>query len=141
MKKRTFLRGIGVGLAAGAALPAFSTSTLVDSAALAAGTCELKQGAVQHMVIFSLKHARDSRATSSFLDDGKKVLSAIPGVTNFQVFSQVSQKNDYDFGFSMIFSSRADYEKYNNHPDHVNFVEKRWKTEVGRFLEIDFESR
>ena len=141
MKKRTFLKSIGTGLAAGAALPAFSTSSLVDSAALAADTCELKQGAVQHMVIFSLKHARDSKATATFLNDARKILRAIPGVTNFQVFTQVSKKNDYDFGFSMVFSSRGDYEKYNNHPDHVNFVEKRWKTEVSRFLEIDFESR
>lgn len=141
MKKRTFLRGIGVSLAAGAALPAFPGSALMETGPVAAGACELKPGAVQHMVIFSLKHARDSKATSTFLDDGKRILSAIPGVTNFQVFSQVSRKNDYDFGFSMVFSSRGDYEKYNNHPDHVNFVEKRWKTEVSRFLEIDFESR
>ncbi len=91
------------------------------------------------MVIFTLKHTRDSKAASTFIRDGKRILSAIPGVRNFQAFTQVSKKNDYDFGFSMIFSSRADYEKYNGHPDHVGFVEKRWKTEVSRFLEIDFE--
>jgi hypothetical protein len=28
---------------------------------------------------------------------------------------------------------------YNGHRDHVSFVEKRWKTEVAHFLEIDFE--
>jgi Stress responsive A/B Barrel Domain len=141
MKKRTFLKSMGAGLAAGAASPAFSGSRLIDIAPVAAGACELKQGSIQHMVIFSLKHARDSQAASTFLKDGKRILSAIPGVTSFQVFSQVSKKNDYDFGFSMVFSGRADYEKYNNHADHVNFVDKRWKTEVSRFLEIDFESR
>jgi hypothetical protein len=140
MKKRIFLKNLGVGLAASVSLPALARSRWIGNVPAAADAGELKPGEVQHMVIFTLKHARDSKAASTFLADGKKILSSIPGVKNFQVFSQVSRKNNYDFGFSMIFSGRTDYEKYSGHPDHVSFVDKRWKTEVSRFLEIDFET-
>ena len=36
------------------------------------------------------------------------------------------------------FDSQEGYEAYNVHPEHVSFVEKRWKLEVAEFLEIDY---
>jgi hypothetical protein len=140
MEKRDFLKTTGKVLSAAAVMPASLGPTNSGAATAAASVCSLKPGEIQHMVIFNLKHPKDSKAASVFLGDGGKILSAIPGVRNFQAFSQVSKKNDYDFGFSMVFSGASDYQKYNSHPDHVNFVEKRWKTEVSRFLEIDFEA-
>lgn len=95
---------------------------------------------IQHMVIFDLKHAKNSEEARKFLEDGKRILSAIPSVQKFQAYDQVSPKNDFTYGFSMIFKDEAGYEAYNQHPDHVDFVENRWKTEVTRFLEIDFEN-
>lgn len=38
----------------------------------------------------------------------------------------------------MRFDSRADYETYNAHPQHVAFVRDRWDQEVSQFLEIDY---
>jgi hypothetical protein len=95
---------------------------------------------IQHMVIFDLKHERGSAAEGKFLADGKSILTRIAVVSDFRVLDQVSPKNDYDFGFSMLFANRTDFESYNNHPDHVAFVEERWKKEVTRFLEIDFKA-
>jgi sugar phosphate isomerase/epimerase len=95
---------------------------------------------IQHMVIFDLKHAKGSEEAKKFLEDGKRILSAIPSVQKFQAYDQVSPKNDFTYGFSMIFKDEAGYEAYNLHPDHVDFVENRWKPEVTRFLEIDFEN-
>ncbi|MDF2926508.1 MAG: Stress responsive alpha-beta barrel domain protein [Paenibacillaceae bacterium] len=96
--------------------------------------------AVRHMVIFNLKHPAGSAEAETFLKDGEKILTTIPVVRFFEVFRQVSAKNDYQYGFSMEFNNAADYEAYNNHPAHVKFVEERWKTEVDRFLEIDFQN-
>ena len=92
---------------------------------------------IVHMVIFCLTHEKDSKETRKFLVDGKAILSRIPGVINFEVTFQVSNKNDYDYGFSMEFIDQAEYNLYNEHINHKNFVEDRWKTEVSRFLEID----
>lgn len=93
---------------------------------------------IKHMVIFNLIHGKDSPLTEKFLSDGQRLLTSIPVVRDFEALLQVSAKNDYDFGFSMIFDSDKDYEEYNNHPIHRGFVEERWKKEVSRFLEIDF---
>lgn len=95
---------------------------------------------IKHMVIFDLKHEKGSEEARKFMEDGLKLLGAIPSVQNFQALYQVSPKNDFTYGFSMIFADEAAYEAYNVHPDHVDFVENRWKAEVNRFLEIDFEN-
>lgn len=95
---------------------------------------------IRHMVIFCLKYDKDSGDAAKFLEDGKEVLTSIPEVQNFEVLSQCSLKNDYDFGFSMEFADQDDYKAYNEHPHHVSFVNERWLKEVTRFLEIDFKS-
>ena len=96
--------------------------------------------AIQHMVIFDLKHDAESPLTDKFLKDGLTILSQIPGVKNFQVYNQISPKNDFTYGFSMNFDRKVDFENYNNHPSHVSFVQDRWMKEVVRFQEIDFKS-
>ena len=95
---------------------------------------------IKHMVIFNLVYEKDSSEAKKFLTDGQTLLTSIPVVKEFQVLRQVSSKNDYDFGFSMVFDSDEDYEAYNNHPVHQSFVAERWKKQVSRFLEIDFRA-
>ena len=38
----------------------------------------------------------------------------------------------------MEFADRAAYTGYNNHSDHVRFVQERWLAEVSDFLELDY---
>ena len=101
--------------------------------------CELKGAEIQHMVIFNLLYEEGSAEARIFLEDGKRILSAIPVVKSFQAFQQVSIKNNFQYGFSMVFANQEDYTTYNNHPDHVAFVQERWMKEVSEFLEIDFK--
>jgi len=92
---------------------------------------------IRHTVVFKLKHPSGSEAESSFLG-AARVLTSIPTVRNFEWLRQVGQKNKFEFGFSMEFASQQDYDAYNIHPEHVRFVETRWKPEVVDFLEIDY---
>ena len=94
---------------------------------------------IRHSVIFSLKHAAGSTEETAFLRDAKAALTPIPGVEKFEQLRQVSEKNDYAFGFSMEFADRAAYAAYDAHPNHVAFVRDRWVPEVAKFLEIDYE--
>jgi hypothetical protein len=41
----------------------------------------------------------------------------------------------------MEFADRPAYEGYNEHPDHVRFVQERWLAEVTDFLELDYAVR
>lgn len=131
MKRRNFIKSGSIAAISGTALAMSSCNTNESTV--------LGEKQIQHGVIFSLKHEKGSAEEKQFLADGNRILSGIPVVQHFQVFDQVSKKNDYDFGFTMVFDSMEDYETYNNHPDHVAFVEERWKKEVSDFLEIDYE--
>jgi hypothetical protein len=93
---------------------------------------------IKHMVIFSLQYEVDSAQTDHFLKKSKEILETISYVENFEVFRQVSTKNDFPFGFSMEFIDNEAYTAYNAHPVHVDYVNNIWNQEVDRFLEIDF---
>jgi hypothetical protein len=92
---------------------------------------------IRHTVVFKLKHPAGSAEEKAFLDAIKK-LDNIPGVENLELLKQISKKNTYDFGLSMEFANQEAYDGYNNHPDHVAFVQNIWMKEVEDFLEIDF---
>ena len=93
---------------------------------------------IRHTVVFKLKHPEGSQLELDFLQASQK-LADIPVVRNFECLRQISKKNNFDFGLSMEFASQADYQAYNTHPDHVQFVETRWMPEVVEFMEIDYE--
>ena len=95
---------------------------------------------IRHTVAFTLIHPAGSDDESSFLDAAER-LASIPGVEVFELLAEVSPKNDYRFGISMEFADRGAYERYNEHPDHVRFVQERWLSEVADFLELDYAAR
>lgn len=92
---------------------------------------------IQHTVAFRLKHAIGSQDERVFLDKAL-ALRALPGVIEFKLLRQVSKKNDFTYGLSMYFMSQDSYDGYNNHPDHIAFVNGVWLPEVADFLEIDY---
>ncbi len=97
-------------------------------------------GRIRHTVAFTLVHREGSAEERDFLDAAEH-LATIPGVEAFELLAEVSPKNGYRFGLSMEFADRAAYEGYNEHPDHVGFVQERWLSEVSEFLELDYAAR
>ncbi len=99
---------------------------------------DLTDGRIRHTVVFTLSHPEGSAAEADFLATAG-ALAAIPGVEEFQVLRETSPKNGYRFGISMEFAGPEAYAAYNEHPDHVRFVQERWLAEVADFLEVDYE--
>jgi hypothetical protein len=97
-------------------------------------------GRIRHTVAFVLVHPAGSPDEEDFLDAAAR-LAAIPGVEAFELLTEVSPKNGYRFGISMEFADRAAYAGYNDHPEHVRFVQERWLGEVSEFLELDYMPR
>jgi hypothetical protein len=93
---------------------------------------------IRHTVVFRLKHSKGSAEEKKFLETAQRMLSTIPGVQQFERLAQTSQKNQYNFGFSMEFDDQKAYDAYNIHPDHVAFVQNIWIPEVAEFMEIDY---
>ena len=92
---------------------------------------------IRHTVAFRLKHSSGSESEASFLK-AAQILTSIPAVRNFEWLRQVSEKNKFEFGFSMEFADQAAYDAYNADPSHVEFVQQRWMNEVAEFMEIDY---
>jgi len=135
MRRRFFLGNLGLTALLGTV---FANKSMASKAKLENGI--LQKGEIQHMVIFNLTYPKYAPESKKFIQDGTRILTGIPVVKNFQAFNQVSEKNKFGFGFSMVFTNRADYETYNKHPEHVAFVQNRWMKEVSDYLEIDFET-
>ncbi|PWW38832.1 MULTISPECIES: Dabb family protein [Paenibacillus] len=92
---------------------------------------------INHLVTFTLYAGKDTAEAEAFLKESADALANIPGVEQFQVLRQVSEKNEFDYSFSMVFANQAAYDAYNDHPVHRKYVEERWEKEVSRFQEID----
>lgn len=100
----------------------------------------LTSGRVRHSVAFKLAHADGSSEEADFLA-AIAALESIPGVEAFELMREVSPKNDFAFALTMEFADQAAYSAYNEHPEHVAFVERRWAAEVRDFLELDTIAR
>ncbi|MFK7854868.1 MAG: Dabb family protein, partial [Granulosicoccus sp.] len=92
---------------------------------------------ILHTVAFKLHHPNGSDAESDFLLAASK-LSSLPGVLDFRVYRQVGVKNNFTFGLSMEFENQQDYDGYNNHPEHQQFVNEIWLKQVEEFMELDY---
>jgi Stress responsive A/B Barrel Domain len=99
----------------------------------------LGDGRIRHTVVFTPRHAAGSQEEADLLGAAAG-LAAIPGVEAFEILRETSPKNGHRFGISMEFAGPEAYAAYNEHPDHVHFVQDRWLPEVAEFLEIDYES-
>ena len=99
----------------------------------------LAAGRIRHTVAFTPRHAAGSVEEADLLAAVAR-LAEIAGVEEFELLRETSPKNDYRFGISMEFAGPAEYTAYNEHPDHVRFVQERWLAEVADFLEIDYEA-
>jgi Stress responsive A/B Barrel Domain len=97
----------------------------------------LDSGRIRHTVVFTPRHPEGSDAEADFLAAAAS-LAAIDGVEHWELLREVSPKNGYRFGISMEFAGQSAYDGYNDHPDHVRFVQDRWLGEVEDFLEIDY---
>ena len=94
---------------------------------------------IRHMVVFNLMHPEGSEEEKEFLEDSVRILGSIPFASDFMLCREVSPKNGFDYGLSFDFASEEDYEKYNNDPRHVEYVNERWLKEVTDFMEIDLK--
>jgi hypothetical protein len=95
---------------------------------------------IRHTVAFRLRHPAGSPEERDFLAAAER-LAGIDGVEAFEILREVGAKNEFAFGISMEFADRQAYDRYNDDPGHVRFVQERWLPEVAEFLEIDYAAR
>lgn len=94
-------------------------------------------GPIHHCVFFALALSPGSSGERAFFER-LDALADIPGVEAFRRVREVHPTNAYQHGVLMRFADAAAYAAYNEHPEHVRFVEEFWGAAVREFQEIDF---
>ncbi len=92
---------------------------------------------IRHSVILKLKAHLSPAEKSDFFVASRK-LALIPNVQKFEMLNQTSPKNNFQYGISMEFNNKEQYDNYSNHPDHQAFIQNFWLKSVEDFLEIDY---
>jgi len=89
---------------------------------------------IQHTVTFRLNADADGETFFARV----RALSDLPGVQCFEVLRQVGQKNNFTHALTMDFADQESYDDYNNHAEHLAFVNDVWLPNVADFLELDY---
>ncbi|MCS5605360.1 MAG: Dabb family protein [Alphaproteobacteria bacterium] len=97
-----------------------------------------------HVVIFWTKPDQ-SGATEALLAGAEKFLKPCPGVLHYHCGRMASSHRDvvdqsYQVGLNLVFDNKAAQDSYQEHPLHVEFVEKVFKPNCERALVYDFEN-
>ncbi len=92
---------------------------------------------IRHTVMFTPKHEAGTEAEKRLLEAAQK-LDQIATVKKFEILRHVSSKCEHRFGLSMEFDDEDTYQFYNEHPEHVAFVNDIWIPEVESWQEIDY---
>ncbi|MEO8352215.1 MAG: Dabb family protein [Chthoniobacteraceae bacterium] len=96
-----------------------------------------------HVVIFWTK-TNQPNAADALVAGAEKYLRNIPGVRSFHVGRMVRSDRDvvdqsYQVALHLQFDSKQAQDDYQAHPEHLEFVEKSFKTNCERVVIYDFE--
>jgi hypothetical protein len=95
-----------------------------------------------HVVIFWTK--RDvPDAPAALLAGAQKYLAGVPGIRSFHVGHMVPSHRpvvdqSYQVGLNIHFDNKAAQDLYQNHPLHLEFIEKSFKPNCERCVVYDF---
>ena len=98
---------------------------------------------VSHIVIF-WTDPRNPSAPDALIEGAKKYLTDIPGVSQFHVGKMSPShrpvvEQSYQVGLRIQFEDKAAGDAYQNHPSHLEFVEKSFKPNCIKVVVYDFE--
>ena len=93
---------------------------------------------IRHSVILKFKDEISAADKRAFFAASRE-LANIQNVQKFEMLTQTSPKNKFEYGISMEFDNQEQYEIYNNHPDHQYFIQNFWIKYIADFLEIDYK--
>lgn len=100
--------------------------------------------AFSHVVIFWADPAKPG-ATDALIDGARRYLAQAPGLLHFHVGRMVPSHRPvvdqtYQVGLNIVFADKAAQDAYQEHPQHIEFVEKVFKPNCVKVCIYDFEA-
>ena len=100
-------------------------------------TCQLCLP-VEHLIVYNTD--ADEGYVSKMMDEGQRVLSAIPGVRKVTTGQAVQEDAQYRYTWLVQFCNSAVIDSYREHPDHVDFADSMFRPVAGNRISIDYQS-
>lgn len=94
---------------------------------------------VEHVIIYNVKGV-DEHDVDTMMAEGRRVLSAIPGVREVVTGKAVQESAKYRYVWLVRFCDPAVIERYRDHPDHVAFADNRFRPVAGDRISIDYQT-
>jgi len=93
---------------------------------------------VEHMIIYNVERMNSEQA-QAMMQEGRLVLSQIPGVREVFTGQAVQEETKYKFCWLVRFTDKAVIESYRKHPELVRFFERLFDPFAGERMSIDFQ--
>ncbi|WP_456415997.1 ketose-bisphosphate aldolase [Thiolapillus sp.] len=92
---------------------------------------------VEHLIIYNVE-GLDTAGAKEMIAEGRRVLSAIPGVR--EVFTGEAMKEDDQYRYTWLvrFCHPAVIDSYREHPAHVAFADNHFRPVAGGRISIDY---
>lgn len=96
-----------------------------------------------HIVIFWTK-PEIKGADDALIEGANKYLKQVPGILHFHIGKMVPSHRpvvdqSYQVGLNIVFKDKESQDKYQEHPLHIEFVEKVFKPNCQRVVVYDFQ--
>ena len=93
---------------------------------------------VEHMIIYNLAGVT-MQETETIMAEGRRVLSAIPGVRDVVTGHAVREDAKYRYTWLVRFCHSAVIDSYREHPAHVAFADKLFRPVATERISIDYQ--
>jgi fructose-bisphosphate aldolase class II len=94
---------------------------------------------VVHIILYNTT-GLDANGIRDMMAEGKRVLSAIPGVREVFTGDVVQQDGDYQHCWVVRFADRSVIDSYRVHPDHQQFADTHFRPYAGGRISLDYEA-
>ncbi len=94
---------------------------------------------VEHLIIYNVDGVDEARV-EMMMAEGRRVLSAIPGVREVVTGRAVQEKAKYRYTWLVRFCHPAVIDSYREHPEHVAFADKLFRPVAGERISLDFQT-
>jgi len=93
---------------------------------------------LEHVIIYNVE-GLDEADTHAMMAEGRRVLSAIPGVLEVVTAQALKEDAAYRYAWLVRFCHPAVVDSYRDHPDHVAFADRRFRPVAGKRISIDYQ--
>jgi len=93
---------------------------------------------VEHLIIYNVERMSNEQA-QAMMQEGRFVLSKIPGVREVFAGQSVQEGTQYKFCWLVRFTDKAVIDSYREHPEHVRFFDNIFRPFAGDQMSIDFQ--